>query len=166
MNVPLRDVHVFGIIKVMRITFKGTNLTLTPAIEAYAESKFGGLDRFFETQEEVEVRLELGRTTRHHKQGEDVYRAEVNLELPGRMIRAEASALDLHAAIDLVKDELKRELSKDRERRDTLYRKGARAMKAIFRYSPLAWPGWLVRSGLKGIRKLPIPRLPRRFRGR
>jgi ribosomal subunit interface protein len=55
------------------------------------------------------ARIEIGKTTKHHKNGKIFY-AEINLELPHRLLRATVEAEDLYEAIDRVKEELEREI--------------------------------------------------------
>lgn len=101
----------------MKINIKATNLKLTPAIREYIEIKIGSLERFlkrFESQGELEVFVEIARTTRHHKSG-NVFYAEVNLPLPKKILRAEHSDWDIRVAIDKVKDKLQREIKKYKE---------------------------------------------------
>src|SRR3989338_11359451 len=103
----------------MRLNIKGTNLELTRSIYVYIERKIGELDRFVQNvgsgdpsmpHETVEAWLEVGRTTHHHNKG-DVFRAELQIRLPGKEgIRAEAEEWDLHRAIDKVKEEMQRQL--------------------------------------------------------
>ncbi len=96
----------------------GTKLELTPAIKEYIEEKIGSCEDIitrFEEKEELTVFCELARTSRHHTHG-DVYYAEVTLGLPGKTIRVEAENSDARAAIDDVKDLLKLELRKYKEK--------------------------------------------------
>lgn len=98
----------------MTINIHTKNLTLTDAISDYVAKQFGFVSRLtsrFEKEGAVSAEIELARTTRHHRKG-DVYYAEVNLHLGGRLVRAEESAPDLYAAINLTKGTLKRELSR------------------------------------------------------
>lgn len=101
----------------MKINIKSTNLDLTPALKEYIEEKIGSLVKFltrFDAEGAVESRVEVGRTTRHHHKG-PVFRAEVNIDVPGKVLRAEAEDLDIRTAIDEVKDKLKREAEKYKE---------------------------------------------------
>ena len=95
----------------MQINIKGTLIPLTPAIESYVHKKIGALEKFLKQFKpaSVEARVEVGKTTGHHKKG-NIFRAEVNLSIPKELLRAEFSADDLYAAIDLVHDELKRQI--------------------------------------------------------
>lgn len=132
----------------MKINIKATNLDLTPAITTYIEEKINGLEKFISgddlkawderNQAAVEADVEIARTTDHHRQG-DVYRAEVNIKVPGRVIRAEATEWDMRVAIDRVKDELQIELKKYKNKQETEYRDGSRLLKKMMSISPLAW---------------------------
>jgi putative sigma-54 modulation protein len=95
----------------MRIFIKATNLSLTEPLKIYINDKLSGLSRMLArfNSDIVKAQIEIGRVSRHHKKG-DVYRAEVNMELPQEILRAEESNTNVRAAIDAVKDKLKREI--------------------------------------------------------
>jgi len=84
---------------------------LTEPLKTYIEEKIGGLGRLlghFEVNT-IKVQFEVARSSRHHRRGE-VYRAEANMELPQDILRAEGNDTDVRAAVDAVKDKLKREV--------------------------------------------------------
>mgnify|MGYP001615987025 FL=1 len=116
----------------MKINFKATNLELTPETLDYCREKLAGLDKLLAGDESVFLDVELGKTTRHHKQGQ-VFRAEMNLRTAGRSFRSEAIAEDLYAAIDEVKDELQSEVKRYRKKQGTLLRRGGRRVKDFIR---------------------------------
>lgn len=96
----------------MNLDIKATNLELTPAIKQYIETKVSGLSKLLEKWEKLgslNIKFELAKTTNHHNKGE-VYRAEINLNLGEKMLRAEHSADDAYKAIDKVKDIMKEEV--------------------------------------------------------
>ncbi len=98
----------------MQISLKAKEIELTPSLRTYAEDKLGALAKMISKAEqtsEPELVVEIGRTTRHHHRG-PVYRAEANLRLPGKMLRAEHIDLDLRVAIDRLRDKLRMELDK------------------------------------------------------
>jgi len=98
----------------MQIDIKGTNMELTEAIKDYVNEKIGGLDKFFD--QILEARVDVGLTTKHHQKG-NIFRAEVNLEVPQKhIIRAEAEREDLYMAINEVKIELQGQLKKYKEK--------------------------------------------------
>lgn len=101
----------------MNIIIKAIKLDLTPSIREYIETKIGSLDHFltrFEGQSEIKAEVEIARTTNHHRHG-DIFQAEANLHLPHKTLRAEHSDSDIHAAIDIVKDKLHKEIIKYKE---------------------------------------------------
>ena len=98
----------------MKISIKATNMELTQAIKDYVDEKIGSLDKYFDNI--LEARVEVGLTTKHHQKG-DIFRAEVNLEIPQKhIIRAEAKKEDLYMAINAIKQELQRQLKKHKEK--------------------------------------------------
>lgn len=102
----------------MRIHIKSTNLDLTPALKEYIEQKIGSLAKFLKRWNPkgvVEAYVEVGRTTQHHHKG-NIFRAEADLRVPGKILRAEDEDWDIRVAIGRVKDKLKREAEKYKER--------------------------------------------------
>jgi putative sigma-54 modulation protein len=98
----------------MQIKIKGTNMELTEAIKDYVNDKIGSLAKYFDGI--LEARVDVGVTTKHHQKG-NIYRAEVNLEVPQKhVLRAEAERDDLYVAINEVKEELQRQIKKLKEK--------------------------------------------------
>ncbi len=108
----------------MNIAIKTTNFEMTEAIKAYAEDKVGALEKFVDA---MQANIELERD-RKHTSG-NVFRAEVMMTVGGKQLRADASATDMYAAIDLVIPKLKEQIAKYKDKRDTLQKRGARAAK-------------------------------------
>ena len=93
---------------------KGTNMELTEAIKAAVTAELSSLDgRVERWSEAASADVEVGRTTHHHHKGE-VFRAEVNLAIPGKLLRAEHVAEALYVAIRQVVETLERELEKEK----------------------------------------------------
>jgi ribosomal subunit interface protein len=118
----------------MVVRVQGTNIDLSDELYAYVQDKLadsfralGQLDT-----DSVHVDVELERTTRRHPQereDERRYRAEANVTVPGRLIRAEGSADDMRSAVVEMKHRLTRELRDWRERVIDARRAGARKAK-------------------------------------
>lgn len=104
-----RDFNLYNVF--MNIFIKGTGLDLTGPLKVYIEDKIGSLGRLLGRvdSETIQVQVEIARSTQHHRHGE-VYRAEVNMQLPKGVLRAEEDNADARAAIDMVKDKLQREI--------------------------------------------------------
>jgi len=116
----------------MKINKKATNISLTPAISEYIERKISVLDKFYKTEKEIMVNVEVGKTTRHHKSG-DVFRAEIHIRSRGNDYYAAAERDDLYAAIDEVKDEIVHELTSKRKKALRLFRKGGAKIKNMLK---------------------------------
>lgn len=122
----------------MKINIKATNIELTPAISDYVTKKISMLEKYlpaqtgFEMNPDAVVKVEVGKTTQHHKSG-DVFRAEVHITGAGLDIYAASEQSDLYAAIDLVKDEIIHNALQGKGKKETLTRKGARMIKDMMR---------------------------------
>lgn len=126
----------------MNIIIKGTNLELHEELKDYVNEKIGGLKKFMEGIDfeggGVIARVELAKTTAHHQQG-DIYKAEVNLELPRKMIRSTVERDEIYKAIDDVKDELRVSISEYKNEKIDNGRRERKIFKDLSRISPLAW---------------------------
>ena len=109
----------------MNITLKKT-LDVTPALEVYIEEKLSSISKFvepFDREGSVELYVEVSRTTNHHRKGEEIFMAVADLRLPGKILRGEASASDIHKAIDDVRDILHMEIKKYKTKHSNLPRR-------------------------------------------
>ena len=119
----------------MKLTVKGTGLRLTSDLYQAIEEKIGGLDKFagsLKARAFAHGQVEVGRTTKHHRTGA-IFRAEVELHLPGRDLRAQALDETIFGALDIVKDELKRELRRYGAKRAVGLKQGGRQLKKLIR---------------------------------
>lgn len=117
----------------MNIQIKATGIELTPAISAYVEKRLDSIKKYFEEGKMPNMFVELGKESNHHKSGE-IFRAEVRIGGAGQSFYAVSVADDLYAAVDLVKEEIVREITKVKGKRETLMRKGGRMIKDAMRY--------------------------------
>jgi len=103
----------------MRIQTYGHDIEVTPALRDYVESKLERLGRHVERP--FEVRVQLGLDKPNHK-------AEATVTLGGKALHADASAVDMYAAIDLLVDKLDRQLLKH-HKKQTDHHRGASAAR-------------------------------------
>ena len=104
----------------MQIDIKKTELELMPEARQYIEQKMGSLAKFikrYEEKGETHLFVEIARTTKHHQKG-PIFYAEATMELPKAVLRAEANAYDVRAAVDQLKDILKREMDTYKEKHE------------------------------------------------
>jgi len=100
----------------MRITeLHATNVEMTEAMNTYATEKVMSLERIAQRFEPCDAAVEIGKTSEHHNKG-DVFFAEINVTIPGNMLRARVVTSDLYAAIDQAKDDMKRQLVDAKEK--------------------------------------------------
>lgn len=118
----------------MIVQVQGTNLEISDDTYAFVKDKLedsfrvlGQLDR-----DPVQVDVELEETTRRHpKEREDQrrFRAEANVTVPGRLLRAEGSADTLRQSIVEMKHHLTRTIREWREQVIDERRSGGRRAK-------------------------------------
>ncbi len=115
----------------MKFIIKTTNIQLTPPIEDYLSKKINALDKFVSSLVKkgvVMAKVEIGKTTKHHQKG-DFFRTEININLPGEVIRAEAERSDLYLSIDEAKEEIQRQINKYKEKQIDVKKKKGRMIK-------------------------------------
>lgn len=91
--------------KFMKMNLKATKLEMTEAIAAYAQEKIDMLDKFLGDIQVLNLDVELEKSVGSQNKGE-IFRAEINLEIPGELLRVEKTEDDLYKAIDKVKDHM------------------------------------------------------------
>ncbi len=115
----------------MNTNIKATNIELTSAIREYVESRIEHLSKFIKYEDAI-VYVEVGKTTNHHKQG-IVFKAEIDIRAGGKKFFVEASAEDLYGAIDQAKESMARELTHTKDRKQTLFKRGASSVKKMLK---------------------------------
>ena len=91
----------------MRIETYGQQIEVTPALREYVETKLGRLSRL--SGQPLEVRTQLSLDKPDH-------RAEATVNVAGKTLHADARAIDMYAAIDLLVDKLDRMLVKEKQK--------------------------------------------------
>ena len=115
----------------MKIQIRGLHTTLTPIINDYVVKRFSSLSKFVK-DDSVVCDVQLVKTTEHHRSG-DIFTAEANINLHKDQVFAVAEKSDLYQAIDELRDELERILSSRKEKKITLFRRGAQKIKDMIR---------------------------------
>lgn len=91
----------------MRVETHGQQIEVTPALRDYVEARLQRLARHFDHPFDVRTLLSLDKPD---------HRAEATVTISGRTLHADANALDMYAAIDLLADKLDRLLMKHKEK--------------------------------------------------
>lgn len=95
----------------MKYIMQATNTTISDGMQTLVANKIKTLERFVSRfdPKTVEARIEIGKPSRHHHAG-PVFYAEINLRIPGKLLRAEASQLDLVSAVSEAFKEIERQI--------------------------------------------------------
>jgi putative sigma-54 modulation protein len=115
----------------MNTNIKATNMELTSTINDYVTKKVDSLEKFLGNKDSY-VYVGVGKTTQHHKNGE-YYKAEFSLAAGDIKLFAEAEESDLYAAVDAVREEIARSIKDVKNRKQTLFTRGARSVKKMFK---------------------------------
>ncbi len=120
----------------MNINFQAKNMELTPAIHDYVLQRVTDLGKILSKMEEkggeVKVLFDVAKTTNHHKTGE-IFRADCSITIDGKKFYSSSDKSDLYAAIDDVKENLYHEISRSKDRKQHLFRRGAQKVKDLMR---------------------------------
>ncbi len=111
---------------------KATNMELTGAITDYVNKRLVGIEKFVKDEDKVLVYIEVGKTTNHHRQG-DIFRAEFNVDISGNKFYTFSEKEDLYYAIDDAKEEIIRQITNNKDRKQTLFKRGAISVKKMLR---------------------------------
>jgi ribosomal subunit interface protein len=95
----------------MKFDIKTKNITLTDSISTFVDGKLASFDakvKRFGTG--VTGEIEVGMTSKHHKKG-PIFRAEIHIRLPNKLIYAQSEDLNLYTAIVSAKKEAEHQLA-------------------------------------------------------
>ena len=120
----------------MQINLQGKNVEFTPVIRDYVLKRVTNLEKLLSEIEakggEVAVAFEIAKSTNHHKLG-FVFHADCLINIKGEKFYGSADKEDLYQAVDAVKENLFREISKNKDRKQTLFRRGALSVKKMLK---------------------------------
>lgn len=116
----------------MNINIKTTNISLTEAISDYTSKRLDAVTQLLKDDSTVQCDVELAKTTNHHKNG-DIFRAEVHIVGKNRDIYSACEEDDLYKAIDMVRDEVLREIRSAKGKKLSILRRGGAKLKDIIK---------------------------------
>lgn len=90
----------------MNITILGKNVEVTEPLKIYIEEKTAHLEKI--QQQILACRIDISRDTHHHKG--DIFRVEINLNIPHKLLRAVEFRPDAREAIDICVDKIARQV--------------------------------------------------------
>jgi ribosomal subunit interface protein len=115
------------------LTIQCKDFELTDAIKDYATDKMVYLEKFLNHDAaEATFNLRLGKTALSRQNG-NIYYAEVSIHTPEKNYGGRIESDDTYVAIDLLKDELARNISHHRDKVRTLEKREAQKFKQDLR---------------------------------
>lgn len=99
----------------MKFRLKASKLTITPAIRAYLQEKLDSVEKHLGTIKVINCDAEIEKAVGGQNKGE-IFRTEVNLEVPRQLLRVEKTEADLYKSIDKVKSHLELMIKKYKEK--------------------------------------------------
>jgi ribosomal subunit interface protein len=116
----------------MNINIKTSSISLTPSISDYVDKRLQTIKSFFQNDSTAICDVELARTTFHHKSG-DIFRAEIHIVAKDKNLYASNEQDDLYKAIDMVRDEMLREIKTTKSKDQSMLRRGGARIKDMIR---------------------------------
>jgi ribosomal subunit interface protein len=118
-------------INVMNI--KITKFELNPKTRNYLNKRLEQLKKFVDLKSpNTNLDIEIGKTTRHHRKG-DIFKTELNLTISGKYYRAEEESESIESSIDLATEELLKQLRRNKDKKETLLKRGGRKIKSTLK---------------------------------
>ncbi len=88
---------------------------------AYILKRIARLEKLSDPESKFEIEVDK------NKKGK--YRVEIMVRAPRHLYRAEETTESIEGSVDLVVDKLEKEITRDKEKRTTMKRRGARSIK-------------------------------------
>lgn len=111
-------------------------MDITEAIHDYVIKRITNLGKLLtnieNTGREVSVYFNVAKTTNHHRSG-NVFRADCTVMIDGKKFHSSSDKEDMNEAIDDVKENLFREISKKKNKKSALFYRGARKIKDLMK---------------------------------
>lgn len=120
----------------METRIKTTDYELAPAVSTYLDQKLSAIEKLLGSDAHTaRCEVELGRDAGGQRHGEHVWFAEIMVTYPGGgMVRATNREANVNEAIDAAKDEVVRQLRKQRSAHRVLMRRSGAALKNLIRF--------------------------------
>jgi putative sigma-54 modulation protein len=120
----------------MQINLQGKGIELTDAIKDYVLKRVTNLEKLLSSIEksggDVLVNFEVGKSTQHHKGGE-VFHSDCLININGKKFYYGSDKEDLYESVDDVKERLYEEIRRNKDRKQTLFKRGAASVKKMLK---------------------------------
>lgn len=119
----------------MDVRVKATDFQMMPETRAYLDNRIASLQKLLTGSETIaRIEVELGRDAGRPRHGKNIWFAEMYVIIPGNVrVYARNNSESINGAIDDVKEEIERQLRRERKLHIRLYRKGGALAKQLMR---------------------------------
>ena len=100
----------------MQVKIKATKIELTAEIKELIQLKMDMIEKYLGSVSVSNCDFEIEKSLSKQNHGK-IYRAEVNLSVPGEVLRIEKTEVDINKSIEKVKDHLQISIKKYKEKR-------------------------------------------------
>ena len=120
----------------MNIRVKATDYQMTPETAAYIDQRVLTLEKLLGDAVDVaRCEIEVGRDAGRPRHGSNIWFAEIQVIVPGQVrVYARNNSESINGAIDDVKEEVERQLRRERKLHIRMYRKGGALAKRLMRF--------------------------------
>ncbi|MCX6755473.1 MAG: ribosome-associated translation inhibitor RaiA [Candidatus Nomurabacteria bacterium] len=115
----------------MNINIKIKNIEPVEPLNEYVNKRLVVLEKFIKNPDTI-IYVEVGKTTNHHKNG-DVFKAEIMIGSGDSKFFAICETDDVYKAVDEAKEELVRKFTSNKDKKQTLFKRGASSVKKMLK---------------------------------
>ncbi len=115
----------------LNIKITGDDVSITDSIREYAEKRFSKFDRFEKDKTPHEIEIAIRKSTDFVR--DNTYNVEAKFLHGTKVSFVSADHSDVMAAMDLAQTELMQEVTRDKDRKQTLFHRGGRKLKKLLR---------------------------------
>lgn len=119
----------------MDIRIKTTDYQMTADTRAYLDERLAHIEKLLDNDAELaRCEVEVGRDAGRPRHGANIWFAEFNIKHPGeRLIRATNRSESINGAIDDAKEEIVRQIRRERKVHIRMWRRGGAFAKRLLR---------------------------------
>jgi ribosomal subunit interface protein len=119
----------------MDIRIKSTDYQMTPETATYLDERLAHIEKLLDRDAELaRCEVEVGRDAGRPRHGANIWFAEINISQPGeRLIRATNHSESINGAIDDAKEEIARQIRREKKVHIRMWRKGGAFAKRLMR---------------------------------
>ena len=107
----------------------GDDVAIEESVKQHVGSHYGTFEKFLDPAEDKEIDIVISKNTSHQR--ENTFRVEVSFTFRRGDFFVTAESADILGAINDAKEILMREISSSKDRKRTMFHRGARKVKAF-----------------------------------